>query len=96
MLNQLFSNLDVLKRLTASSLGSLVQSYARFLHANKFSPSTMQNRIRGSDHYLVGTTLSKVSENRQTVHGIRLPLRHGGGQRRFGRSLVVVGQDFLW
>lgn len=35
MLNQLFSNLDVLKRLTASSLGSLVQSYARFLHGKR-------------------------------------------------------------
>ncbi len=26
----------------------------------------------GAVHYLLGTTLSKVSENRQTVHGMRL------------------------
>ncbi|MCW6015909.1 tyrosine-type recombinase/integrase [Serratia marcescens] len=51
MLNQLFSNPDVLKRLTASSLGSLVQSYAGFLHAKKFSPSTMQHRIRAASHF---------------------------------------------
>lgn len=51
MLNQLFPNPNVLKRITASSLGSLVQSYATFLHAKRFSPSTMQHRIRATAHF---------------------------------------------
>lgn len=51
MLNQLFPNPNVLKRITASSLGSLVQSYATFLHAKRFSPSTMQHRIRAAAHF---------------------------------------------
>lgn len=50
MLNQLFPNPDVLKRLTASSLGSLIQSYA-MSHAGKLSPSTMQHRIRAAAHF---------------------------------------------
>lgn len=51
MLNQLFSNPDVLKKFTASSLGSLIQSYATTLQTNKFSPSTMQHRIRAAAHF---------------------------------------------
>lgn len=51
MLNQLFPNPDVLKRLTLSSLGSFIQSYATFLQAKKFSPSTMQHRIRAAAHF---------------------------------------------
>lgn len=51
MLNEVFPNPDVLKRLTASSLGSFVQSYTTFLHAKKFSPSTMQHRIRSAAHF---------------------------------------------
>ncbi|EOH4031020.1 tyrosine-type recombinase/integrase [Salmonella enterica] len=51
MLNQLFPNPNVLKRLTASSLGPLIQPYATFLQIKEFSPSTMQHRIRAAAHF---------------------------------------------
>lgn len=50
MLTQLFPSPNVLKRVTASSLGSLIQSYANFLHTKNLSPSTMQTRIRAAAH----------------------------------------------
>jgi site-specific recombinase XerD len=51
MLNELFPNPEVQKRLIASSSGSLVQSYAKSLQAGGYSTSTMQHRIRAAAHF---------------------------------------------
>ena len=67
MLNQLFPNPEVQKRLTASSSGQLIQNYADYLQNDGYKESTMLHLIRAAAHFgywidTQGITLQDVDD----------------------------------
>jgi site-specific recombinase XerD len=68
MLNQLFPNPEVQKRLTASSSGQLIQNYADYLQNDGYKESTMLHLIRAAAHFgywidTQGLTLQDVDDH---------------------------------